>query len=117
MTESDVYMLLKDDATLNSLISGRIYPLAATENVQVPYMTYQVITGLKIQCMGGEIYQGDYRFQINVWGTTYSNVKDISEAVKSSLIGFKDSNNINISDDYDPDTLLFGQIIDFKLKD
>lgn len=116
MTEIEVYNLLKNNATLNTLINGRIYPLVAPQNVAKPYMTYRVITGLKLQCMSGTIYQGDFRFQIDVWGLTYSNVKAISEAVKNALVGFMDSNNINITDDYESETQLFRQIIDFKIK-
>lgn len=117
MTEAEVYSLLKNDAGVNALVSGRVYPLVAPQNVAKPYVTYQVVSGLKFQCMGGQIYQGDFRFQIDVWSTTYSNVKAISEAVKNCLIGFKDSNNINIIDGYENETQLFRQIIDFNLKD
>ena len=67
--------------------------------------------------MGGQIYQGDYRMQIDCFSLTYSNVKAISEAVKNALVGFMDSNNISIMDDYENETALFRQIIDFKLKD
>lgn len=117
MTESDVYSLLKNNSGVNALISGRIYPMVAPQNVAKPYMTYQVVSGLKIQCIGGEIYQGNFRFQIDVWGLTYSNVKAVSEAVKSALVGFKASNNIDITDDYESETQLFRQIIDFRIKD
>lgn len=117
MTEAEVYSLLKNNTGVNALVSGRIYPMVAPQNVVRPYITYRVITGLKIQCMGGEIYQGDYRFQIDVWSETYSNSKAISEAVKSALVGFMSSNNINIEDDYEDETGLFRQVIDFKIKD
>lgn len=116
MTESEVYQLLKNDSGVNALVNGRIYPLVAPQNVQIPYMTYQVVSGLKLQCMGGNIYQGNFRFQINVWGTSYSQVKAISEAVKNALVGFLSSNNIDIRDDYDNESKFFGQIIDFKIK-
>lgn len=117
MTEAEVYNLLKNDAGVNALVGGRIYPLVAPQNVVRPYMTYRVISGLKIQCMGGEIYQGDYRFQIDVWSETYSSAKATSTAVKSALVGFMDSNSISIEDDYEDETELFRQIIDFKIKD
>jgi hypothetical protein len=116
MTEIQVFNLLKNNATLNTLINGRIFPLVAPQNVVKPYMTYRVISGLRLQCMSGAIYQGNFRFQIDVWGLTYSNVKAISEAVKNCLVGFMDSNNINIMDDYENETQLFRQIIDFKIK-
>jgi len=117
MTESEVYLLLKNTATIKALINERVYPLVAPQNVPKPYITYRVITGLKLQCMGGQIYQGDYRMQIDCFSLTYSNVKAMSEAVKNALVGFMDSNNISIMDDYEDETALFKQIIDFKIKD
>lgn len=117
MTESEVYLLLKNTATIKALINERVYPLVAPQNVVKPYITYRVITGLKLQCMGGQIYQGDYRMQIDCFSLTYSNVKAISEAVKNALVGFMDSMNISIIDDYDDESQLFKQIIDFKIKD
>lgn len=117
MTESEVYLLLKNNATLKTLVNERVYPLVAPQNVVKPYITYRVVTGLKLQCMGGQIYQGDYRMQLDCFSLTYSNVKAISEAVKNALIGFMDSNSINIIDDYEDQTALFKQIIDFKIKD
>ena len=117
MTESEVYLLLKNNATLKTLVNERVYPLVAPQNVIKPYITYRVVSGLRLQCIGGQIYQGDYRMQLDCFSLTYSNVKAISEAVKNALFGFMDSNSINIIDDYEDQTALFKQIIDFKLKD
>lgn len=115
MTEMQVYELLKNDTGVKALINARVYPLVAPQNVQKPYITYRVVTGLKIQCLGGQIFQGDYRMQLDCYSTTYSNVKAISQAVKNCLVGFLSSHNINIIDDYDDETQLFKQIIDFKI--
>lgn len=117
MTEVQVYNLLKNDSGVKALINERVYPLVAPQNVTKPYITYRVVTGLKIQCLGGQIFQGDYRMQLDCFGTSYASVKAISQAVKNCLIGFMASNNINIIDDYDDETQLFKQIIDFKIKD
>lgn len=117
MTESEVYLLLKNNATLKALINERVYPLVAPQNVIKPYITYRVVSGLKLQCIGGQIYQGDYRMQLDCFSLTYSNVKAISKAVENALSGFMDSNSINIIDDYEDQTALFKQIIDFKIKD
>lgn len=116
MTEVQVYNLLKNDSGVKALINERVYPLVAPQNVIKPYITYRVINGLKIQCLGGQIFQGDYRMQLDCFGTSYASVKSISQAVKNCLIGFMTSNNINIIDDYDDETRLFRQIIDFKIK-
>ena len=116
MIEIDLVAHLKADATLTALIGTRIYPLTAPQNVVKPYITYQVINGNNNQCVSGGIYQTDIRFQIDCWSLKYSEVKAISEAVVNSLVGFKASNNINVMDGYESETLLYRQIIDFNLK-
>lgn len=116
MIETDLVAHLKADATLTTLVGGRIYPLTAPQNVVKPYITYQVINGNNKQCFSGDIYQKDIRFQIDCWSLKYSEVKAISEAVINSLVGFKSSNNLNVMDDYERETLLYRQIIDFNLK-
>ncbi len=117
MTESDVYQLLKSNVAIKALINERVYPMVAPQNVVKPYLTYQVISKINLQCMGGKIYRGNYRMQIDCFSLTYSNVKAISKAVENALEGFMSSDDINIMDDYENETALFRQIIDFKLKD
>lgn len=117
MTESEVYKLLKNDSGVNAIVGGRVYPLVAPQNAVKPFIVYRVVSGIKIQCMGGEIFKGDYRIQLDCYGITYQSVKSVGQAVKSSLIGFMNSNNIDMLDDYEDEAQLFKQIIDFKITD
>ena len=117
MTESEVYQLLKTNVAIKALISERVYPLVAPQNVVKPYITYRIVSRYEYQCMGGQIYRGDYRMQVDCFSLTYSNMKAIKEAVKNALIGFMSSDNISFMDDYEDETALFRQIIDFKIKD
>jgi len=114
--ESDLVTQLKNDSGVSALVGTRIYPLKAPQNVTNPYIVYQVIKDNSKQCIGGSTYQNDVRFQIDCWSTKYSEVKAIKEAVLSSIEGFKSSYNISVMDDCEPETKLYRQIIDFKLK-
>lgn len=116
MIESDLVTHLKADTALASLIGTRIYPMTAPQNVVKPYITYQVISDNSNQCMEGAIYQSDVRFQLDGWSTKYSEVKAIKTAVINAILGFKSSNSISVMDDYEDETLLYRQMIDFKLK-
>lgn len=116
MIESDLVSHLKADVALSALVGTKIYPLLAPQNVTNPYIVYQVINDNSNQCIEGEVYQNDTRFQIDCWSTKYSEVKAIKEAVLNSLIGFKSSNSISVMDDYEQETKLYRQLIDFKLK-
>jgi len=114
--ESDLVTHLNDDSGVSALVGTRIYPLMAPQSVVSPYIVYQVINDNSKQCIGGSVYQNDTRFQIDCWSTKYSEVKAIKEAVLSALIGFKSSYSISNMDDYEPETKLYRQLIDFKLK-
>ncbi len=114
--QSELWSHLTSDTNITDLVGTRIYPLKAPQNVSSPYMTYQVVNGRNDQCMSGDVYQKDTRFQIDVWSKKYSEADAIKEAVKSSIIGFKSSYDINNNEDYEPKTELYRQIIDFKLK-
>lgn len=116
MIESDLVAHLKADSALAALVSTRIYPMAAPQNVVKPYITYQVISDNSNQCIEGGIYQSDTRFQLDAWSTSYSNAKAIKAAVLNAISGFKSSNSISVMDDYESETLLYRQMIDFKLK-
>lgn len=116
MIESDLYNHLKNDAGVSALVVTRIYPLKAPQDVQTPYLVYNEIIGQQNQCIGGGIYQEDVRFQIDCWSMKYSEIKQLKEAVTSALIGFKSSYNLNTSGDYEDNTELYREIIDFKLK-
>ena len=116
MIESDLVAHLKANTALTALVSTRIYPMTAPQNVVKPYITYQVISDNSNQCVGGAVYQSDTRFQLDCWSTKYSEVKAIKTAVVNAILGFKSSNSISVMDDYEDETLLYRQMIDFKLK-
>lgn len=116
MIESDLVTHLKADTALAALVSTRIYPMVAPQNVVKPYITYQVISDNSNQCLEGGIYQSDTRFQLDCWSTKYSEVKAVKTAVINAILGFKSSSSISAMDDYESETLLYRQMIDLKLK-
>lgn len=116
MIESEITTLLKNNTTLNGLINGRVYPLVAPQNVVKPYITYQVINNSDISSFGGEVYENRVRFQIDIYGTTYSSSKAVLNACKEALYTFrKYPHNINYMENYESDTQLYRQLIDFNL--
>jgi len=114
--ETELVAKLKSDSGFSALVETRIYPLVAPQTVTTPYITYQVISDISNQCLEGGVYQNSTRIQIDCWSTKYSEVKAIKDAVLSAISGFKASNSINTMDDYESDTKLYRQLIDFKLE-
>lgn len=117
MVEADLYTHLKNSVAVSALVGTRIYPKVAPQNVARPYIVYHVISDVSNQCLGGGVYQNQVRVQIDCWSEKYSEVKSMKQAVKDSLIGFKSSSEIYSMDDYEPETKLFRELIDFKIKD
>lgn len=116
MIEAELYNHLKNDVALSALVGTRIYPLVAPQDVLKPYLIYNEILGNDKQCIDGGIYQTDTRFQIDCWSLKYSEIKQLKDLVKDAIIGFKSSNSITTFGDYEEDTQLYREIIDFKLK-
>lgn len=115
--EAELVAKLKANTTLAGLVSTRIYPLTAPQNVVVPYITYQIINSRGEQCMAGNIYKEDVRVQIDCWSLSYGQVISIKDAVKDSISLWKSSNSISTRDGFESDTKLFRKIIDFKIKE
>lgn len=114
MIEADLYSKLNTDVTL---VGGRVFPLTAPQNVAKPYITYQAISGNSNQCIGGEIYEEIINFQIDIFGDTYSQVKNVKNEVYFSLVGFNSSFSIVYRDGFTEETDLYRQIIEISLKD
>jgi len=115
--ESELYLHLKNDTDLNTLVSGRVYPNQKPQNGQVPYLVYFIVNDKDDICMGGSAYQQDVRVQIDCYSKSYSNVKAIKDATKNALYSFKHAlNNLSNRDLFEDETELYRQLIDFKIK-
>ena len=66
MIESDLVAHLKADTALTALVSTRIYPMTAPQNVVKPYITYQVISDNSNQCVGGQFIKAIHGFSLIV---------------------------------------------------
>ena len=115
--ETQLVARLKANANLVALVVDRIYPLTAPQNVVKPYITYQIINELGMQCMSGNTYQEDVRVQIDCWSLSYGQVISIKDEVKSSIALWKASSEVSTMDGYENDTKLFRKLIDFNIKE
>lgn len=110
MVEAELY------TQLSSLCEGRVYPLTAPENVQTPYITYQVINNQDKTSYGGDIYENRYLIQIDIFSPSYIEVKTILGAVKDAVYQFKyQPHNFNSRDLFEKDTQFYRQLIEFNL--
>lgn len=98
-------------------VSERIYPLIMPQNCVKPALVYTVVHDGDMQTISGCVISQDVRFQIDIYGNSYAEVKGILTEVKSALYTFDAYPiGLNSRDGFDSSEELFRQIIDFKLR-
>lgn len=91
------------------------FPLVAPQGTSAPYITFQRISSLDTGTMDGTESLDMGRFQIKVFAKTYKDSVLIAEAVKESMSG--KGNKAMHMEDYEPETLLHVQLLDYILSD
>jgi len=87
--EEGLYDHLTNDAGVSALVGTRIYPLVVPQDVALPAIAYQRISGPRDHAHDGPSGLGRARMQFTFVGTSYSQAKSVAEAVRASLDGFK----------------------------
>ncbi len=116
--EATLYNYLTGHAGLKSLVGSRIYPMQLPQNVMLPALTYQRISGPRVHGVGGRPILARPRIQIDSWATSYANAKVLSAEVRAALDGHRAAEDAwgcildNEIDDYDAETGRYRVIID-----
>ncbi len=100
MAEAYIRMVarLKAITAVDDLIDGRVYPMKAPQDVDRPYITYQIISRVPINHATGTSDSHHERIQINCWGVNYDGAQELAAAVRgdeaqsspTGLSGFND---------------------------
>jgi hypothetical protein len=97
-------------------IGDRAYPLVAPQGTQPPYITYQRISSLDTGALDGTESLDMGRFQIKVFSKKYNEALSIAGTdVKNAMSG--KGNKAMHMEDYENDTKLHVQILDYILSD
>jgi len=90
MIEEALVSMLKNDGVLDSLISGRVYAFVLWQGTDYPAITYQRISTARVLSHDQDAYGlTDTRFQINVYAESYEAVRDVVEALREAVQGYK----------------------------
>lgn len=119
--QSDIFTALSTAAGVTALADTRIFPDVADGSAVAPYVVYQTIA------TSGETTHDGLRnlefplVQFNCWATTKAGAIALASAVNAVLDGntlagssgvtFQFSNQFG---QYEPDTKLFGEIIEYR---
>lgn len=91
-----------------------VYPIKIKQGSEFPCITYQVVSINKENDINAGIYGSRYRIQVDIWGRSYKEVKELSLNVVEVLneIGAK---SFSLQDLYENETELYREMIEFNL--
>ena len=87
--ESALYDHLTADAALTALVSNRIYPTVAPQNVTLPYVTFNVIAGEHERHALAGAGLAQVSVQIDVWDDDAAGRRSVTDALFDRLHGFR----------------------------
>lgn len=84
-----LYNHLTTDPTVAGLVVARIYPLVIPQDIDLPAIAYQRITGPRFTAHDGATGLAKALIQITSQGSTYSDAKALAAAIRECTVGFK----------------------------
>jgi hypothetical protein len=70
-------------------LSVRLYPVAAPAAVTMPYAVYARVSAVRARGTTGPSGLVSARFQIDVYGATYTSARDVAQSIRARLDGFR----------------------------
>jgi hypothetical protein len=105
-------------ATLQGLVSGRMYPDVAPEATLRPYLTYQKVGGAAVNFLDqAPPGTSNARIQVNVWADTRGSAAALARIIEDTLRaapGLRVTVEGGPVSIYEPDTKLRGSMQDFS---
>ena len=87
--EEMVVRELKATTAVAALVGTRIYPQMAPQNTTADYLTYELVSEMPVQDMGGTSSLVRVRLGVLCHALSYSNAKAAAAAVRTVLDGFR----------------------------
>jgi len=86
--EASLYSKLTGTSAVTAFTSNRVYPLASPQKAKLPHVTFNQVSDVPHHAMAADCLLRESRLQVSSWSTSYSQVKGLSKAVKSTLRDF-----------------------------
>lgn len=112
-----IYTELTGDADVSALVSTRVYPLIAPQNVTVPYLVYQRVSGSPVNEMAGYAGLENPRYQIDVYDDDYAGARALAVKVRTAMNAATVFTALQQSDTdlYEAEASLFRVTMDFSI--
>ncbi len=117
MIETKLYTLLSGSTVITATVGTKIYPVIAPPKVTHPYIVYRRVSGGQVNGLDGYLTLENPLIQIDVYSTSYSQVKTIAgdlHTVMDGATAFSAVLNTD-TDLYEPELELFRQSLDFSI--
>jgi len=96
--EQKLYTALTGSTLITTLSSNRIYPLRSPQDSAYPHIIYTRISGERYNGLSGYLDSEHPTIQIDVYSTSYSQVKSLSANIHTVLDGTTTFKAILLSD-------------------
>lgn len=125
--EESLFVAVAGDAAVNALAGQRVYPNRLPQKVTYPCVMYFRVSTVRDYHQSGSDGVPQARIQINSYGATYKEAKDLAKAVFDVLDGFNgtlgDLQGANVlgvfsedeMDDYDDELKVEVVVQDFRI--
>jgi hypothetical protein len=114
--ETAIFTLLTGNANIKRMVTRRVYPIVLPQNCEFPAISYQRVTGARINDLSGYGNLQNALIQVDTWATSYDEVKELGAHIHTAMNGsgtFK-ALLITDSDGYEADAGLFRLTMDFS---
>lgn len=114
--ESAIYTVLTGNADVKRMVTRRVYPIVLPQNCDFPAVSYQRITGVKVNDLQGYGNLQNARIQVDAWAKSYDEVKQLGAYIHTAMNGAGTFHSLLVtdSDGYDADAGLFRLTMDFS---
>lgn len=91
MMFAPLYDTCQADSTVQGLLGDsdgalRLYPFnLAPKDAALPYVTWQNVSGVPTNFLADNPDSDSFSVQVNVWGTTTSEVMDVTRAIRDAI--------------------------------
>jgi hypothetical protein len=87
--EEAIYSHLTSDTSVYLLVGTRVYPLSIPQDIALPAVAYQRVSGPRDVAHDGALGYAHGRFQITCQAETYEGAKDLKTAIRRCMEGFR----------------------------
>lgn len=122
--ESELYARLSGYSGLTALVSSRIYPNVAPQDVAYPYVAWRRVSAERPPGMGSDAGIVAVRIQLDAFATSYLGARAVAEQLRLALQRWRapaaspeilDSFIVGDLDTFEPDPALHHAVIDASI--